>query len=527
MPEKKKCALYVRVSTLMQDVDKEAGSLSSQESLLRRYVEQKNALGPETWEVVEVYRESASAKDTRRKEFQRLLRAVNDGRISAVLFCKLDRISRSVGDLLRLVEFFREHHCEFISLHENLDTSGPMGRFMLVLFGALAEFERATTAERVREKMAWRAQVAGLWNGGVPRLGYDHDPGNKGVLTPNTQERLIVETAFKTYLRTGSIRETTRLLNEAGYRTKKYHSRRGLSQGGRRFDKSGVHRLLTDHVYVGKQQHNGQWLAAQHQPLIDEALFRDVQALLARNHVVRPGTRRTTKHVFLLEGILQCKCGASMTPTWSRGRHGGEYRYYDCRRKRDDGTCNAPRVRADDIENIITQRLIRLSEDPALLAHVLEQANQGNEDQRETLRDKTNALLAKYTSTNTQIASLVDFLATGSTSTSVKERLTELEGQKAELQQALDNAREELRELKDRTANIDKTKEGLAQFANAFAQASMEQRKQLFQLLVDHAVLGDDKVTLAVFEIDLNEKPPALEGARGCPNWWTEGDSNP
>ncbi len=158
MPEKKKCALYVRVSTLMQDVDKEAGSLSSQESLLRRYVEQKNALGPETWEVVEVYRESASAKDTRRKEFQRLLRAVNDGRISAVLFCKLDRISRSVGDLLRLVEFFREHHCEFISLHENLDTSGPMGRFMLVLFGALAEFERATTHHQQVFKQCYLTQ---------------------------------------------------------------------------------------------------------------------------------------------------------------------------------------------------------------------------------------------------------------------------------------------------------------------------------------------------------------------------------
>lgn len=80
----KKVGCYVRVSTLMQDVDKEAGSLVTQESLLRNFVEQKNALSnDERWVVAESYRESASAKDTHRREFQRMMRDIAEGRINA------------------------------------------------------------------------------------------------------------------------------------------------------------------------------------------------------------------------------------------------------------------------------------------------------------------------------------------------------------------------------------------------------------------------------------------------------------
>ncbi|MBE7492914.1 MAG: recombinase family protein [Planctomycetes bacterium] len=537
----KKVGCYVRVSTLMQDVDKEAGSLVTQESLLRNFVEQKNALSnDERWCVAEIYRESASAKDTHRREFQRMMRDIAEGRVNCVVFTKLDRISRSTQDLLRIVQHFEAFKCEFYSLQEDLNTTGPMGRFLITLLAALAELERATIAERVRGKMNWRAEVAHLWNGGVPRLGYDSDPDNKGVLTPNNEERVIVQATFETYLATASLRETARKLNEQGWRTKKYRSRRGLSQGGKRFSKSTVQRILTDEVYLGKQQHKGRWLEAKHQPLVERKLFDEVQALLTRQGIVRARPRTKTRFVFPLEGLLRCGCGSAMTMTWSRGKTGKEYRYYHCARQRDVGDCNASRVGADDIENIIAQRLIKLSEDPALLAMVLSQANLGHEDERKSVNDKVNALLAQLSAVSTQLDTLVDFLASGGNSNSVKERLADLETRKVGLQAELDQTREQLKTLKRKSVKLDTAKEGLNYFAKAYENATMEQRKKLFQLMLDHATLTEDRLTLAIYDIDLTQSPDPLAAepteigagqplafAKNCPAWWTKGDSNP
>ena len=91
---------------------------------------------------------------------------------------------------------------------------------------ALAEFEREQTAERNRDASLARAE-RGLWNGGY-LMGYDLPPeGKKGTLIPNDREVAIVNFAFDTYLETGSILDTTKILNDRGYRTKEYSSRRG------------------------------------------------------------------------------------------------------------------------------------------------------------------------------------------------------------------------------------------------------------------------------------------------------------
>jgi len=99
-----------------------------------------------------------SAKDIERPQLQHLLAAVRSGQVSTVLVTKLDRISCSLHDLLDLMDLFEKHNVQVVSLRDNIDTSGPVGRFILHILGAIAELERGITAERVAEDMKLRAK---------------------------------------------------------------------------------------------------------------------------------------------------------------------------------------------------------------------------------------------------------------------------------------------------------------------------------------------------------------------------------
>jgi site-specific DNA recombinase len=163
---------YVRVSTEMQ-VERDA--LKNQVQALEAYAT-AHALN------IRLYTEEGiSAKDTDRPKLQELLADVRAGRVRSIVVSKLDRISRSLADLLDLMRLFDEHEVKFVSLRDNIDTSGPVGRFMLHILGAIAELERGITAERVAEDMKLRAR-RGNWNGGLAPYGRRMEDGQLQVV---------------------------------------------------------------------------------------------------------------------------------------------------------------------------------------------------------------------------------------------------------------------------------------------------------------------------------------------------------
>lgn len=124
---------YVRVSTVEQN---EA-----------RQVEALKKFNIEKW-----YIEKVSGKDTRREQLQLMLDFVREGDEFYVM--DFSRMSRSVQDLLEIVELLNSKKIKLVSLKESLDTSTATGKLMLTLIGAIAEFERANTLERQREGIA-------------------------------------------------------------------------------------------------------------------------------------------------------------------------------------------------------------------------------------------------------------------------------------------------------------------------------------------------------------------------------------
>ena len=144
------------------------------------------------------------------------------------------------------------------------------------IFLATAEYlERERTSERTKEKMLWRAEK-GLHNGGQV-LGYDKDPDNKGVPTPNEAERELVLLIFQTYVKEQSFRATAQVINEKGYRTKSYVSRSDKVHSGKKFNNTNIGRILQNHFYIGKIVYEDEVYEGQHEPIVPMELWHKVQ----------------------------------------------------------------------------------------------------------------------------------------------------------------------------------------------------------------------------------------------------------
>lgn len=383
-------AIYTRVSTLQQ-VDKD--SLELQESMLRSYCKSNGH------KLIKLCRDAglSAKKDNFRPGLQELIGLVKSKKVQVVLVTKIDRISRSLKDLLDLIYLFHENDAAFIAVTQNIDTSGYMGRFTLNLLGAIAELEREMTADRVSEVMHHRASN-GRWNGGVIPYGYttqqrifkelSREKISKSnatsiatqkapqlkLLYVDDKEAVILKKIFQTYIKTKSIRETTKRINAAGHRTRsnKYWSTTSIS------------RMLSNPTYIGKLLYGirktdtktGKLRKADksdhtiadglHEKLIDEKTFETVQHILSNTSIKKTNAEQQ----YLLSRILKCgKCGGPMNGHTHRNKYNTEYVYYKCANHfKIESECEGLTVPAKKLEEFVIKTLNELSKDKVFLS---------------------------------------------------------------------------------------------------------------------------------------------------------------
>ena len=386
---KPQAALYIRVSTLQQ-VDRD--SLKTQEERLKAYCKANGI------DCYQIYKDAGiSAKDTERPALKKILHDIKQGSIHSIFVTKLDRITRSLKDLLSLIDVFEKHHVKFVSITENIDTTHAYGRFMQNLLGLLAQLEREITAERVSVDMKHRAE-SGHWNGGVIPYGYatqgllfkkfkseglqnSQATQKASKLCPETKRLFVdsdeaetVKLIFNTFLKTNSIRRTTKVLNERGLRTR----------NGALWSPASIHRVLSNPTYSGKiwygkrcvdhsngkliKQKKDNWTIVEgiHASIISSETFEAVQARLSQN------TGKPTKkgRTYLLSGLLKCGlCGGAMSGYSFTKKTGQTYSYYKCSSHMSKGTvaCQGQSIPADQFEAAIVDKLLTLSESKPFL----------------------------------------------------------------------------------------------------------------------------------------------------------------
>jgi len=150
----RRAAIYARVSTLDQTTE-------NQLTELRRWV------GHRGWAIQEYVDEGISGSTDRRPALDRLLADAKRRRVDVLVCWRLDRLGRSLRHLILLLEELQALGVDFVSLAEGIDATTPPGRLQMHILGAIAEFERARTAERVRLGLA-RVRAQGRTLGRPP-----------------------------------------------------------------------------------------------------------------------------------------------------------------------------------------------------------------------------------------------------------------------------------------------------------------------------------------------------------------------
>lgn len=142
-----RAALYARVSTLDQEPE-------NQLQELRRYVEARR------WTAQEFVDHGISGAKDKRPALDSLVRDAKRRRFDVLICWRLDRLGRNLRHLILLLDELQAVGVAFVSLAEGIDATTPAGRLQLHVLGAIAEFERARIAERVKAGLV-RARAQG------------------------------------------------------------------------------------------------------------------------------------------------------------------------------------------------------------------------------------------------------------------------------------------------------------------------------------------------------------------------------
>ncbi len=473
-----RCAIYTRKST-EENLDSEFNSLDAQREAGEAYVSSQRHEG---WMALPIRYDDGgfSGGNLERPGLRRLLDDIEAGRVDCVLVYKLDRLSRSLLDFVKLIEVFDRHNVSFVSVTQRFDTSTSMGRLMLNILLSFAQFEREIIGERIRDKVA-ATKRKGKYCGGMPVLGYDADRERKRLVV-NSTEAEVVRHIFRSFVRNGSTTEIAKELNAAGVTTKSWLTKRGSLHAGVPWHKMHVYRVLNNPIYLGEVTHKSKRYPGEHEAIVPRPLWDQAHAILARNHRAR-GAETRTKQPALLRGILKCgHCHCSMGPTYTN-RHGRMYRYYHCMRAAREGTDSCPTrtLAAGEIEGAVIEHLRGVFRAPELVAATFRAAREQMTQHLEQLaQQRTDAELTLQT-----LREETERLTASEASLPVSTRLGELRSQMEEQELALHHLNGEIETANAAVFTEQEVIDALSALDPVWEQLFPNEQARIVKLLVD------------------------------------------
>ena len=170
------------------------------------------------WQVKEVYDLAGQSGKAvmQHPEAKRMMKDVERGHITGLVFSKLAWLSRNRRELEDFSTFFNEYAADLISLSEAIDTSTAGGRIFFHLLGVFAQWEREEITERVNASVLTRAKLGKTINGKAP-YGYEWK-GRELLIVP--KEAAIRRKAYEVFLAHRRKGHVAQHLNAAGYRTR-------------------------------------------------------------------------------------------------------------------------------------------------------------------------------------------------------------------------------------------------------------------------------------------------------------------
>jgi len=489
-----RCAIYTRKSC-EEGLELEFNSLDAQRESGEAFIVSQQHEG---WECLPEHYDDGgfSGGSMDRPALNRLMADIEAGKVDCVVVYKVDRLSRSLLDFARIMETFDKHGVSFVSVTQQFNTTHSMGRLTLNILLSFAQFEREIIGERIRDKIAAQRRK-GKWAGGVPVLGYDVDRSNPSPkLVVNAEEAVRVRRIFSLYLELGSLLPVVEELSRRGWCNKTWTTKKGLSRGGRPFDKCSVYALLTNPIYIGKIKHKEDVYDGEHEPIIDPSVFEKVQTTLQQNGRGR-GNHLINKYGALLKGLLHCQaCQQTMVHTFT-GRGSKRYRYYTCGKAIKSGykSCPTKSLPAAEIEAAVVDQIRCIAHDDALRAEVLRQARSAADDELAELATQQRQLERQLARDHAEIGRLAVSPEPSSATTA---RIADLHERIARGEQHLAQVRNRVGEIERQQIDAGDVAAAFADFDNVWNALSSREQAQVISLLVARIEFDVSDSTIAI-----------------------------
>jgi site-specific DNA recombinase len=483
--EAKKVGIWIRVST--EDQAK-GESPEHHEERARSYAKSRD------WQVKEVYDLAGQSGKAvmQHPEAKRMMKDIERGHITGLVFSKLARLSRNRRELEDFSDFFNKHHADLISLSEAIDTSTAGGRMFFHLLGVFAQWEREEITERVNASVLTRAKLGKSINGSAP-YGYQWKD-RKLVIQP--EEAAIRCKTYELFLQHRRKGHVATLLNTAGYR----------SRNGSIWRDTQVLRTLIDPSAKGLYYFNrmrqtekswrtepkpeSEWGKVECEPIISEELWNQVNQIIEEQlkSWKRPG--KTPVHLF--SGLAHCACGHKMYV------RAGSPKYF-CRK-----CCN--KIPITDLESVVHQELKVFFTQPERVTHDLQAADK-NLTEKQTLLDAHQRELQKVRDEMKQTHRLfveghITAQGFGDFYKPAEQRLNQLVAELPKLQAEVDF-------LKINKLSTDDILHEASTLYDRWPKLPTEDKRRIVECLVEKIVIGDGEI-----DITLSHRPPSEEACK-------------
>lgn len=316
-------------------------TLEAQDALLDEFIEVNKMILVDTF-IDEAL--TARKKFTRRKEFVRLLDGVRAHAFELILFTKLDRWFRNIGDYHKIQEVLEANGVQWKAITESYDTTTTNGRLHINIRLSVAQDECDRDSDRIKDVFAYKLKNKSYISGNLPR-GLKLDSEKHVIIDPEWNSYAL--DMFDRFESTCSMRNTQLFLQD------KYNVRVSYST---------IVRALKNTLFMGEYRGDPEFCV---QMISRERFFR-IQKLIQMN--VR---ERSTKQFYIFSGLLVCgTCqhklsGASVHQTLVDGTP-RVYKSYRCNYHAESTLCdNARRYRERDVEDYVLQHVV-----PALSSYV-------------------------------------------------------------------------------------------------------------------------------------------------------------
>lgn len=308
MNEKIKSAgIYIRVSTF--DQAREGFSLREQEERLKEFCKFKR------YNIYKVYQDAGiSAKNDKRPAYQEMIEDVKKGNINVIVALKLDRLTRSVYDIEKLMKFVNDYECDIDCMADESNTTTSNGRMVMRIMTSVSQNEIEKCSERTKFGMA-----GAIKNGHIPnRTGLGFKRKNK-KLVPDPLTKDIIVRIFDLYLEGKSHQAIANIYNKEKV------------LGKTNWYDSTIQKILSNELYKGdyvngKRTKHPTYYENVIEPIVSKEKWKSCQYQKLRNarHYERTAT-------YLFTNKLKCsKCGNFLGGHATTKTNGKKYYYYKC-----------------------------------------------------------------------------------------------------------------------------------------------------------------------------------------------------